>query len=470
MDTRILELKHAVRDLPGGGFVLVLNTGAIITPEAEAMLQALHSRSVGGIREHLKTLATKGPEKFMESFYVGYGHKSIGDCGTGTLFIEGVSMLVAKAIQDWLLYSGQEASTRYIDFSTQKFVDPVGSSDSAFVLEQWRRFYLAAQQPIRLHLREIFPRNENEDEKTYEKAINARGFDILRGFLPAGASTNLAWHTNLRQAADHLMLLRHHPLKEVRKVADAMGEALKEAYPSSFGQKRYDETEAYNRFWMETGYYFGGDGFPRCSDTGYGTSLVAESRGPWVTRDTIDKSLLAREYRQFLEKRPLKTELPKQIAEAGTMQFEYLIDFGSFRDVQRQRSVVQRMPMITPNFGMHPWYFESLPKEGLIVAQNLVRRQLEDTAKLNVPREILQYYYPMGMCVPCRLTGDLPALVYVVELRAQRVVHPTLHEVALAMANDLLKRFGHLGLKLYVDREMGRFDVKRGLQDIVQKN
>lgn len=470
MDTRILGLKHATRDLPGGGFVLVLNTGAIITPEAEAMLQALHSRSVGGIREHLKTLAVKGPEKFMQSFYVGYGHKSIGDCGTSTIFIEGVSMLVAKAIQDWLLYSGQEASTRYVDFSTQPFVDPIGSHDSEFVLEQWRKFYLTAQEPVRLHLRECFPRNEGEDEKVYEKAINARSFDILRGFLPAGASTNLSWHSNLRQAADHIGLLRHHPLAEVRVVAEAMENALKEAYPSSFGHKRYEATEEYNRFWMETGYYFWGDRIPTCSMMGDGTSIVAELRGPWVTRDTIDKSLLEREYRQFLEKRPPKTELPKQMAEAGTMQFEYLIDFGSFRDVQRQRSVIQRMPLVLARFGIHPWYFESLPKEGLVVAQSLVRRQLEDIDKFTVPREILQYYYPMGMCVPCRLTGDLAALTYIVELRAQRVVHPTLHEVALVIADELLGRFGHLGLKLYVDREMGRFDVKRGLQDIVQKN
>ncbi|MBI2025706.1 FAD-dependent thymidylate synthase [Candidatus Kaiserbacteria bacterium] len=474
MDTRILELKHATRDLPGGGFVLVLNTGAVITPEAEAMLQALHSRSVGGIREHLKTLAEKGPEKFMQSFYVGYGHKSIGDCGTGTIFIEGVSMLVAKAIQDWLLYSGQEASTRYIDFSTQKFVDPIGSSDSAFVLEEWRKFYLAAQEPVRIHLRECFPRNKGEDEKAYEKAINARSFDILRGFLPAGASTNLSWHSNLRQAADHLALLRHHSLKEVREVADAMGEALKEAYPSSFGHKRYEDTEAYDQFWMESKYYFLGERFPN------GTPLIAASRGPWITRDTIDKTLLESEYRRFLEKRPPKTELPKQMAEAGTMQFEFLLDFGSFRDIQRQRSVIQRMPLINPRFGMHPWYFDSLPKEAAVVARGLVQRQLDLIAgfwseaplvgKFKCSREILQYYYPMGMCVPCRLTGDLPALVYVTELRAQAVVHPTLHEVALVIADELLERFGYLGLKLYVDREKGRFDVKRGLQDITRKD
>lgn len=464
MDTRILELKHATRNLPGGGFVLVLNTGAVITPEAEAMLQALHSRSVGGIREHLKTLAEKGPEKFMQSFYVGYGHKSIGDCGTGTIFIEGVSMLVAKAIQDWLLYSGQEASTRYIDFSTQKFVDPIGSPDSVQVLEGWRKFYLASQEPVRKHLRECFPRKEGEDEKVYEKAINARSFDILRGFLPCGASTNLSWHSNLRQAADHIALLRHHPLTEVRIVAEAMEQALNEAYPSSFGQKRYEATEAYHQRWMQSGYYFHG------SKQRHSNSIVADARGLKVMYDHIDERFLEDEYQHFFEARPPKTELPKQMAEAGTIQFEFLIDFGSFRDAQRQRSVIQRMPRVTADFGMHPWYFESLPREVAKTALDLVERQLRFIAGFKLTPTILQYYYPMGMCVPCRLTGDLPALVYIVELRAQSVVHPTLHEVALWMSDALLKRFGGLGLKLYVDREKGRFDVKRGLQDIIRKD
>ncbi len=197
MDTSILELPHTTCSLPSKGFILVLNTGGVITPEDDAMLQALHSRSIGGIRKHLATLAEKGSGKFIGSFYVGYGHKSIGDCGTATIFIEGVSMLVAKAIQDWLLYSGQEASTRYIDFSTQEFIDPINSIRSARVLRNWRKFYLSMQEPVREHLRQSFPVNDGEDQKVYAKAINARSFDILRGFLPAGASTNLSWHTNL---------------------------------------------------------------------------------------------------------------------------------------------------------------------------------------------------------------------------------------------------------------------------------
>lgn len=70
-------------------------------PEDEAMLQALYSRSAASVSEHLQKLAKTGSGKFMEQFYVGYGHASIGDCGTTTLFFENVSTLAAKAIQDW---------------------------------------------------------------------------------------------------------------------------------------------------------------------------------------------------------------------------------------------------------------------------------------------------------------------------------------------------------------------------------
>ena len=83
--------QHPKINLKNGGFVLVLNTEAKIDGQAEAMLQALHSRSTGGIKNHLKVLAQKGAENFMEKFYVGYGHKSIGDCGSVTVFVEGVS-------------------------------------------------------------------------------------------------------------------------------------------------------------------------------------------------------------------------------------------------------------------------------------------------------------------------------------------------------------------------------------------
>ncbi len=65
------SLTHVQKSLPQGGMVLVLSNGALINSESEAMLQALHSRSIGGIKSHLEVLINKGPEKFMSTYYVG---------------------------------------------------------------------------------------------------------------------------------------------------------------------------------------------------------------------------------------------------------------------------------------------------------------------------------------------------------------------------------------------------------------
>ncbi|MDD5652375.1 MAG: FAD-dependent thymidylate synthase [Candidatus Moranbacteria bacterium] len=445
--------NHVIRDLDNGGFVLVLNNGAEIDGQAEAMLQALHSRSTGGIKSHLKILEEKGAEDFMEKFYVGYGHKSIGDCGSATVFVEGISMLAAKAIQDWRLYSGQEASTRYVDFSKQKFLDPTGKEEGKEVLENWRKFYLKAQEPVRKHLKKQFPKGKEEDINIYEKAIKARAFDITRSFLPAGATTNVAWRMNFRQFADELMLLRHHPLKEVRDIAEKTEEALKEMYPSSFGHERFAHTEEYNKKWMRDKYYY-----------------KNESAGDFeLIYDNVDRKMLS-EYGEVLKSRPMKTELPAAIGECGTVAFEFLLDFGSFRDFQRHRAIVQRMPLLVMIHGFNEWYLDALPENLREKAEKFIKEQERKIEKIDASETDKQYFMAMGYRVPCRFSGDLKALVYLTELRSTRFVHPTLVEQILKMINNMKELFEKDGLVFHLDEEPNRFDVRRGEQDIIEKH
>lgn len=451
-------LKHVERPLQHGGLVLILNTGALITPEAEAMLQALHSRSTSGAKGHLEVLGKRGPKKFMETFYVGYGHKSIGDCGTTTIFIEGVSMLVAKAIQDFRLYNGQESSTRYIDFSKQRFALPPALANdhkATAIQERWRNFYVTHMDALVQALSNRYPRNEGEKEETYEKAIRARAFDAMRGFLPAGATTNLAWHVELRLLRDRLDLLRHHPLAEVRHVAEAIEDAALAAFPSSFTTKRYEATEEYNRFIMSQHYLYDP------------VHDVADFR---VSSVNYNRDLLA-QYRLAMERRPRFAELPKHMDECGTIQFEFLLDFGSFRDIHRQRSIVQRMPVVSPNHGFHDWYLEELSTDELRQhAHSLLADQEMAMATLGAHKLDEQYITAMGYRLPNRVTGGLPGLVYSVELRAASTVHPTLRKRAIQMGEALEREFGAFGLTLHLDRNPSRFDVKRGTHDIVRVN
>lgn len=444
---RLRSLKHVEKEIPGGGNVYVLNRGSVINAEDEAMLQALHSRSVGGFKHHMDILHKKGSGNFISKFYVGYGHKSIGDCGDTTIFVEGVSMLVAKAIQDHPLYNGQEASTRYIDFSSQAFIDPTNSQKGNSVLESQRNFYLSLLGPLVTDLRNKHPISGGEKQEVYEKAINARAFDVARGFLPAGASTNLAWHSNLRQISDKLLFLRHYPLEEVRGVANIIEEAVMEAHPNSFKNKRYPDTEAYQDI-IAQHYFFHDSNSP---------DLEISSN--------VDLESLAN-FRSLIGERPPKTELPKFLAQLGDLGAKFKLDFGSFRDLQRHRSINQRMPLLTTEIGFNQWYLDNLPEEQGERALEFLGSLENGLRDLGLSPEDSQYFVPMGYNTSNSISGDLPAMVYVAELRSTRFVHPTLRSIAKAVGEYMQ---GELDVPIHFDPEPDRFDSERGKQDIVIK-
>lgn len=450
------KLNHYESKLDSGGKIVVIDSGAVLTAEMTAMLQALHSRSTGGIDSHLKVLAERGADKFMSTYYVQYGHKSIGDCGVGVVFIEGISLLAAKAIQDSKLYNGQEASTRYIDFTNQPFLDPLGTDASTEIQESWRTFYLKTVKEMKTELLKRYPIGEGEKEKFYEKAIEARAFDISRGFLPAGISTNIAWTTTLRQFDDRIMQLLHHPLEEVREIAKKLNIALLEMYPSSFKShdekwyKKYKATNEYNDKASQLYYYHDAD----CPEL----KLI---------RDGINHDDLS-PYKTLLTERPEKTELPKWLGTYGEVAFQFTLDFGSFRDIQRHRAVTQRMPLLTSEIGFHEWYLNELTKDLRTEAESLIKKLAKAANELVSDVALRQYYLPMGFKISNLISGDLPAWLYLVELRASSLVHPTLAVQAARIAKILKKTYADCKLTIHLNSEPGRFDIKRGEADIIR--
>jgi thymidylate synthase ThyX len=455
----IEQLKHHQTDLEGGGKIVVLDSGAVLTAEMTAMLQALHSRSTEGIHGHLKVLAERGADNFMSTYYVQYGHKSIGDCGVGIVFIEGISMLAAKAIQDSKLYNGQEASTRYIDFANQAFLNPMGTEAGTAINEEYRQFYLKAVEEMTAELPNRYPLGEGEKEVSYNKAIAARAFDITRGFLPAGASTNIAWTTTLRQFDDRIMQLSHHPLEEVREIAKKLNDAMLTVYPSSFKEdteerrEKYAATHAYTELAAQQYYYHD----PACPKLE-------------MVRDGIDTDALqAPGLKPLFTDRPDQTELPKWLGAYGESAFVFQLDFGSFRDIQRHRAVTQRMPLLTAEIGFNDWYLDELTPELRAEAEGLIEKLTKAATELTDDVALRQYYLPMGFNISNYLSGDLPSLVYLVELRATSLVHPTLAVQAAEMANILTDKYGEsIGLTIHLNSKPGRFDVKRGEADIVR--
>ncbi len=432
---------------PQGDVVIFDNIG----PESAAMILALYSRDPQSVRIHLEKVAAVGPEKFMRQYYVGYGHKSIGDCGSTTICTEYVSMLAAKAIQHNPLYNGQEASTRYLDMTTMPVLNPLGTTSGENIQKKWMSLYSRALSELVPYLTEKYPRLESDKPMVYEKAIKARAFDIARSFLPAGCTTFVGWHTNLRQAWDHIQELLFHPLPEVRSVAETMLVGLQEKYSSSFGFKTYTEQDEYYRMCAKSVYFDYHDLHIQLTFASHGRMYVAR---------------MSREEGKILETRPARTELPDWFNRFGQIQFKFLLDFGSFRDIQRHRSATQMMPLLTTSYGFNQWYLTSLSEKLRQEALDIMVEQEVEIAKID-DQIIRQYYIAMGYNVACELTGGLPSIVYIAELRSGQAVHPTLRPIAQKMGRVLKKVFPEMAL--YCDNSPDEWSTIRGKHDIVKK-
>jgi hypothetical protein len=241
----------------------------------------------------------------------------------------------------------------------------------------------------------------------------------------------------------------HHPLQEVRNMASGIKEALRKHHPHSFGHDIPDETETYQDLIAENYYYHD----PECPEE------------PVIDFSKISLEEL-KKHGNIFRKRPPKTGLPKFVGQIGTLDIKYQLDFGSFRDIQRHRAIIQRMPLLTTDLGFNRWYVDNLPEKVRAKLPEHLEMIEKAIDELNISRELRQYFIPIGYNTSNRFTGDLPATIYMVEIRDSRFVHPTLQKVAHNIGEQITS---NLGIKLNVDPEPNRFDIKRGEQDIIAR-
>src|SRR6266536_3311534 len=87
-----------------------------VEPEIQAYAMAKYSRSSLSMKESLREISEQRAEKFLNTFYFQYGHRSIADLAHIALAVEKLSILAAIVVAGEQRWDGQERSTRYQDF------------------------------------------------------------------------------------------------------------------------------------------------------------------------------------------------------------------------------------------------------------------------------------------------------------------------------------------------------------------
>jgi thymidylate synthase ThyX len=202
-----------------------------VEPEIQAYAMAKYSRSSLSMKESLKEITQQKAEKFLNTFYFQYGHRSIADLAHIALAIERLSILAAIVVADEQRWDGQERSTRYQDFRKSGYYTPNFQNDTASqivyreTIESLFTAYDKVSQRTFEYLAGITPRPFEMKQEAYERTLRARAFDISRYLLPLATNTSLGEIVNARTLETQVAHLLSQPHKEVRD----LGALLKQA-------------------------------------------------------------------------------------------------------------------------------------------------------------------------------------------------------------------------------------------------
>jgi thymidylate synthase ThyX len=199
-------------------------------PEKCAYALARYSRSPDSIRDSMAWVRSHDSHKFLESFYFQYGHASIADLGHAVVCFEGISEIAATEIETEPLWDGQAKSSRYQDFSHAGFVTPPELTDDSADSYQAAghallRAYTQVNERAFACLAERLPCPADMKPEAWRRNIAARAFDVARYLLFWGVPTNVGQVTSIRTLEKQIRRFRASEYAELQSLGEELAAA-----------------------------------------------------------------------------------------------------------------------------------------------------------------------------------------------------------------------------------------------------
>lgn len=473
-------------------------------PEIQAYAMAKYSRSALSMKESLKEISQQKAEKFLNTFYFQYGHRSIADLAHIALAIERLSILAAIVIADEQRWDGQERSTRYQDFRKSGYYTPdfAGDAESLQLYQQtisdlFATYESVSEQMFR-YLSEITPRPAEMKPEAYDRTLKARAFDISRYLLPLATNTSLGEIVNARTLESQVSHLLSHSHSEVRRLGELMkhaatsaaynvnheslGKLVEEIRGISPELAKRAEADLLKEVRVAPTLVRYADPNPYEIETRRELRQIASE----VMRDQPDAAPSV----DLLDDEPLEVELAstllyehcshpyrqirrtvenmgearrREIIDAGLrhrgrhdemlralragqqFRFDILMDIGGFRDMHRHRRCIQIEQEFTTE---HEYEIpaELAPARALDAYRNAMEsasaavRKLAATKKPEA-KENSQYAIPLGLRKRTLFKMDFAEAAYISELRTGPAGHFSYRNVAYAMYEEVRKKY-----------------------------
>lgn len=481
-----------------------------VPPEIQAYAMAKYSRSAQGMLESIRELSSQKAERFLNTFYFQYGHRSIADLAHLVVALENISILAAIRVVDEPLWDGQERSTRYQDFKQSGHVTPEeleAEGRAAFDAAVTALFesYAALSEELLGILKASVPRPVEMDERQYERTLRARAFDVARGLLPLATRTSVGQVVSARVLERQISRLLADPYPEVvaigrdlRRAAEEAAETPTVKYPEPVRAAptlvKYTAPAAYPAASRERLRELARPLLARLPAPD--RSRMVELAADETPLDELVATLLYRvdaaghSYRQIqqlvrdlspaekaalvdasLAERGPHDELLREHQSGYAVKLDLLLDLGAFRDLHRHRRCVQIIQDLTFEHGYEApaWVFErglgpaaaEAARQGLPARYARALDAARAAADALARRQPLAAHYllPLAFRVRALFKMDLAEAAYIAELRSAPSGHFAYREAAWQIYAALQERYPAFAARLRVSNPRVEVDL-----------
>lgn len=433
-------------------------------PEKSAYALARYSRSPDSIRDSIEWVRAHDSQKFLESFYFQYGHASIADLGHTVLCFEGLSELAATEIEAEPLWDGQAKSSRYQDFSKSGFVTPPeltgGDAESYCAAGQaLLAAYAQVNERAFACLCDRLPRPDEMKPDAYKRNIAARAFDVARYLLFWAVPTNVGQVSSIRTIEKQIRRLRASEYAELRGLGeeiaaacaalpDCVWDANATAEPLAPTLARHADPDRYSAQSREDLKLWARQNLPAASGVEPGrVDLVKPTQ---IAADIVATLLYPATNRPFRELYEMacgwsdrqraevidlalrgrtREEIPAGFR-GGPYAYDFTIDIGAYRDLQRHRRCQKHRQSFSGDLG-----FDTPTLIAEAGATEIYERAMRSALHTmhGLPQPGAQYLHPFGARSRFLFKMDFAEAEYISKLRSGVKGHFSYRQIAWEM-------------------------------------
>ena len=443
-------------------------------------------------------------EEFYNRVLLEYGDDSVAELGEAQIAIEGLSNIAVKKIEDRRIgLSYLEKSSRYVawdkkingeykffkepDIMNSKFADRyLDSCNLDFDVYskniQPMISYIQEREPIESQKfknserKEVLFSNLSSDDdiksatRIYNATIKAKALDTLRGILPASTLTNVGITGNGRAFEYLLTILYSSDLQEERTLAskihceldstiqsfvkradDKYGKALQKYLgdiqtTATNLNKKYLKTKKNRDFLVNLVDY---DPEKKAEEKIISAILYEHAQGTSYKEIVSQVKKLSLSSRKkiiqlFVNLRQNRRHRPPRAFEMAEYTFDFLTNFGMFRDFHRHRVLTLERQLLTTDHGF------CIPDEilALGIKKDFVdcmykSKEVFDRLRQDMPQQG-QYVVNFAYNYPFFMRLNLREATHLIELRTVPQGHPDYRKVAQNMFKLIKKTHPNL--------------------------